>query len=321
MCGPLGFVVLGKPGLFVVLGPRSDGSGTCLGRILCQARSFESLRRQVGGSVRNHDVDGLGQVGPLRGSRGLHCNHVCSTGTKPSLCRSVILQVVLKFGDLRGQLECVSTGIPVLQPAFDRPAALFECELRSVGALPQVQLYQAHSDLDDVREVDVLLDHRRNQAIQVVELLRPEGPLHTVAAQTLLVLRHCRRPEDDRAVLGCGQLARRLNAERCSLQLGLVVAQEAALVDEELLAKTAFVETVDRNVVVVAPAPDDCKPDVFVAVGAALVLECDRAEVGGEHEPNHGLLALAGRHDLAGKVPEKERQDAQRRRLSDAVFS
>ena len=182
-------------------------------------------------------------------------------------------------------------------------------------------LDQAHSDLNDICKVDVLLDHRRHKAVQVVQLFRSERPLEAVAAKPFLLLGRGGRSENDRPVFGGRQFAGGLDAERGRFQLGFVVIQEAAVVDEQLLAEPAAVQSINRDVWVIVPSANHHQPNVVFAVRAALVLEGNGAGVRGEHEAHHGLLALARRHDLARQVPEEQRQYAQRRCLTNAVVA
>ena len=233
----------------------------------------------------------------------------------------MVLQVVFQLCYLGSEFERIRACVPILQPALDGTFALLERQLGALGALPQVLLDQANCNLDDVRKVDVLLDHCRHEAVKVVQLLWPEGPLEAVTPQLLLVLRRGRRPEDNSPILGRRQLAGRLDAKRCRLELGFVVAQEASFVDKQLLAEAGAVEPVSRDVRVVAPAPDDSEPYVVVAIGPALVLERNRAGVCRENEAHHGFLTLARQHNLAWQVPKEKREDAQCRGLTDAVVA
>ena len=87
------------------------------------------------------------------------------------------------------------------------------------------------------------------------------------------------------------------------------------------LPEAATVEPVSGDVRVVLRRRMTARPYIVVVVGPALLLERNRAGIYREDEPHHGFLTLARQHNLACQVPKEERQDAQRRGLTDAVVA
>ncbi len=122
-----------------------------------------------------------------------------------------------------------------------------------------------------------------------------------------------------RPVLGRGELGSRRDAQLGCLALGLLIVEKAAIRDEQFLAVPAAVKPVEGGIGIIRAAPNHGKAQIVRIVAAALVFERDGADVGRQQKPDHGVLALPGRDDLARKVPKEKRQDAQRGGLADPI--
>ena len=244
---------------------------------------------------------------------------VASAGPDRRLKSAEVAQAVVKGAHLGLQFEGVLAGLSVANPLLDLALALLVRQYTPRTTCPQLALCQAHRHLDDVGEVDALLDHGRHHPVQVGQGAGPERKVLADGPKGHLLLGLSRRAQDHVTVVRGGQPLVGLDAELDRSFLCLFLAQEAALMDEELPSVPAAKDPVAQGVRIIG-APAQHRQAQLV-VRAPLVLERDRTHVGGQHKPYHVLLTLLGVHDGAVQVPEEQGQEPQCRGLANPVLT